>query len=56
MLLAVLMLVGLTWVNAQGVRGGKLISNVFGTTKLVAAADYVWFGAGHQSGSRQRQL
>ncbi|GAB2478795.1 amino acid transporter [Hymenobacter qilianensis] len=44
MLLAVLMLVGLTWVNAQGVRGGKLISNIFGTTKLVALALLIMFG------------
>jgi basic amino acid/polyamine antiporter, APA family len=36
MLLAIIMLVGLTWINSRGVRGGKLISNIFGSTKLVA--------------------
>lgn len=44
MLLAILMLVGLTWVNSRGVRGGKLISNVFGSTKLVALALLIVFG------------
>jgi APA family basic amino acid/polyamine antiporter len=44
MLLAVAMLVGLTWVNSRGVRGGKLISNVFGTTKLVALGLLILFG------------
>jgi APA family basic amino acid/polyamine antiporter len=44
MLLAILMLVGLTWVNSRGVRGGKLISNVFGSTKLVALALLILFG------------
>ncbi|MBC8081982.1 MAG: amino acid permease, partial [Hymenobacter sp.] len=43
-LLAILMLVGLTWVNSRGVRGGKLISNIFGTTKLVALALLILFG------------
>ncbi|MGY2133963.1 APC family permease [Hymenobacter sp. HD11105] len=44
MLLAVIMLVGLTWVNSRGVRGGKLISNVFGTTKLIALGLLILFG------------
>ncbi|HEX8429057.1 APC family permease [Hymenobacter sp.] len=43
-LLAILMLVGLTWVNARGVQGGKLISNIFGSTKLVALALLILFG------------
>ncbi|MBO0358920.1 amino acid permease [Hymenobacter sp. BT186] len=43
-LLAILMLVGLTWVNSRGVRGGKLISNIFGSTKLVALALLILFG------------
>ncbi|UOQ68106.1 APC family permease [Hymenobacter volaticus] len=43
-LLAILMLVGLTWVNSRGVQGGKLISNIFGSTKLVALALLILFG------------
>ncbi|UOG76896.1 amino acid permease [Hymenobacter tibetensis] len=43
-LLAITMLVGLTWVNSRGVRGGKLISNIFGSTKLVALALLILFG------------
>ncbi|MBO3269408.1 APC family permease [Hymenobacter defluvii] len=43
-LLAILMIVGLTWINANGVRSGKLISNVFGSTKLVALALLILFG------------
>lgn len=43
-LLAIILLVGLTWVNSRGVRGGKLISNIFGSTKLVALALLIMFG------------
>ncbi|TGE04126.1 APC family permease [Hymenobacter fodinae] len=35
-LLAVTLLVVLTYINSRGVRSGKLISNIFGSTKLVA--------------------
>ncbi|QJX48375.1 amino acid permease [Hymenobacter taeanensis] len=35
-LLAIILLVVLTYINSRGVRSGKLISNVFGSTKLVA--------------------
>ncbi|GAA4387700.1 APC family permease [Hymenobacter koreensis] len=44
MLLAIVMLVGLTWINSRGVRGGKLISNIFGSTKLVALALLILVG------------
>ena len=37
-LLAIGMLVFLTYINSRGVRSGKFISNVFGSTKLVALA------------------
>jgi APA family basic amino acid/polyamine antiporter len=35
-LLAIVLLVTLTYINSRGVRSGKLISNIFGSTKLVA--------------------
>ncbi|TGD80639.1 APC family permease [Hymenobacter wooponensis] len=35
-LLAIVLLVVLTYINSRGVRSGKLISNIFGSTKLVA--------------------
>ena len=35
-LLAIGLLVFLTYINSRGVRSGKLISNIFGSTKLVA--------------------
>lgn len=35
-LLAIALLVVLTYINSRGVRSGKLISNIFGSTKLVA--------------------
>ncbi|UOQ76970.1 amino acid permease [Hymenobacter sp. 5516J-16] len=37
-LLAIGLLVFLTFINSRGVRSGKLIANVFGSTKLVALA------------------
>ncbi|GAB2782362.1 APA family basic amino acid/polyamine antiporter [Hymenobacter luteus] len=37
-LLAIGLLVFLTYINSRGVRSGKLIANVFGSTKLVALA------------------
>ncbi|KUG07560.1 APC family permease [Solirubrum puertoriconensis] len=37
-LLAILLIVGITAINARGVRAGKLIQNVLGSTKLVALA------------------
>ncbi|MBX0289989.1 amino acid permease [Hymenobacter sp. HSC-4F20] len=37
-LLAIALLVFLTFINSRGVRSGKLIANVFGSTKLVALA------------------
>ncbi|QIX63161.1 amino acid permease [Hymenobacter sp. BT18] len=37
-LLAIILIVGITALNAQGVRTGKLIQNVLGSTKLVALA------------------
>ena len=43
-LLAIGMIVALTWINANGVRSGKLIANVFGSTKLVALALLILLG------------
>ncbi|RPD48578.1 amino acid permease [Hymenobacter sediminis] len=37
-LLAIVLLIFLTFINSRGVRSGKLIANVFGSTKLVALA------------------
>lgn len=43
-LLAILLIIGITALNAQGVRTGKLIQNVLGSTKLVALALLIVFG------------
>ncbi|MET4106218.1 amino acid permease [Hymenobacter sp. UYP22] len=43
-LLAILLLVFLTFINSRGVRSGKLISNIFGSTKLVALGLLILFG------------
>ncbi|RSK44531.1 APC family permease [Hymenobacter perfusus] len=43
-LLAILLIIGITALNAQGVRTGKLIQNVLGSTKLVALALLILFG------------
>lgn len=37
-LLAILLIIGITAINARGVRAGKLIQNVLGSTKLIALA------------------
>ncbi|GAB3291891.1 APC family permease [Hymenobacter tenuis] len=37
-LLAIILIIGITAINARGVRAGKLIQNVLGSTKLVALA------------------
>ncbi|OON70197.1 APC family permease [Hymenobacter sp. CRA2] len=37
-LLAIVLIIGITAINARGVRAGKLIQNVLGSTKLVALA------------------
>ena len=41
---AITLIVGITALNAQGVRTGKLIQNVLGSTKLVALALLIVFG------------
>ncbi|MBC6990252.1 APC family permease [Hymenobacter sp. BT491] len=43
-LLAIVLIVGLTAVNSRGVRSGKLIANIFGSTKLVALFGLIVFG------------
>ena len=43
-LLAIALIVGITALNAQGVRTGKLIQNVLGSTKLVALALLIVLG------------
>ncbi len=43
-LLAILLLVGLTYINSRGVRSGKLIANIFGSTKLVALGLLILLG------------
>jgi len=43
-LLAILLIVAITALNAQGVRTGKLIQNVLGSTKLIALALLIVFG------------
>ncbi|HEX8657364.1 MAG TPA: amino acid permease [Hymenobacter sp.] len=43
-LLAIALIVGITALNAQGVRTGKLIQNVLGSTKLIALALLILFG------------
>jgi APA family basic amino acid/polyamine antiporter len=43
-LLAILLIVGITALNAQGVRTGKLIQNVLGSTKLIALGLLIVFG------------
>lgn len=43
-LLAILLIIGITALNAQGVRTGKLIQNVLGSTKLIALALLIIFG------------
>ena len=43
-LLAILLIVGITALNAQGVRTGKLIQNVLGSTKLLALGLLILLG------------
>ena len=43
-LLAIALIIGITALNAQGVRTGKLIQNVLGSTKLIALALLIVFG------------
>lgn len=43
-LLAIILIIGITALNAQGVRTGKIIQNVLGSTKLVALALLILFG------------
>ena len=43
-LLAIILIIGITALNAQGVRTGKLIQNVLGSTKLIALALLIIFG------------
>ena len=43
-LLAIILIIGITALNAQGVRTGKLIQNVLGSTKLIALALLIVFG------------
>lgn len=43
-LLAIASIIVLTWVNSRGVQQGKIVQNVFTTTKIVALAVLVIFG------------
>ncbi|MBC5993475.1 APC family permease [Pontibacter cellulosilyticus] len=43
-LLAILSIVYLTYINSRGVKSGKLIQNIFGSTKLVALFGLILFG------------
>ncbi|WP_210515087.1 APC family permease [Hymenobacter terricola] len=43
-LLAIVLIIGITALNAQGVRTGKLIQNVLGSTKLIALGLLIVFG------------
>lgn len=43
-LLAILSIVYLTYINSRGVKSGKLIQNVFGSTKLIALFGLILFG------------
>jgi APA family basic amino acid/polyamine antiporter len=43
-LLAIILIVAITAINARGVQAGKLIQNVLGSTKLVALALLILFG------------
>lgn len=55
-LLAIGLLIFLTFINSRGVRSGKLIANVFGSTKLVALALLIlcgiFFGINEQAVSQ----
>ena len=44
-LLAIALIVGITAINARGVRAGKLIQNILGSTKLVALGLLILLGA-----------
>jgi len=43
-LLAIILIVGITAINARGVQAGKLIQNVLGSTKLIALALLILLG------------
>jgi basic amino acid/polyamine antiporter, APA family len=43
-LLAILSIVYLTYINSRGVKSGKLIQNIFGSTKLIALFGLILFG------------
>ncbi|MDX5418689.1 MAG: amino acid permease [Hymenobacteraceae bacterium] len=42
--LAILSIVYLTYINSRGVKSGKLIQNIFGSTKLIALFGLILFG------------
>ncbi len=43
-LLAILSILFLTYINSRGVKSGKLIQNIFGSTKLIALFGLILFG------------
>ncbi|MEJ8801412.1 APC family permease [Pontibacter sp. H249] len=43
-LLAIVSIVYLTYINSRGVKSGKLIQNIFGSTKLIALFGLILFG------------
>ncbi|PKV63278.1 APC family permease [Pontibacter ramchanderi] len=43
-LLAILSILYLTYINSRGVKSGKLIQNIFGSTKLIALFGLILFG------------
>ncbi|MCX2740046.1 APC family permease [Pontibacter anaerobius] len=43
-LLAIISIIFLTYVNSKGVKSGKLIQNIFGSTKLIALFGLILFG------------
>lgn len=43
-LLAIISIIYLTYINSRGVKSGKLIQNIFGSTKLIALFGLILFG------------
>jgi basic amino acid/polyamine antiporter, APA family len=50
-LLAIPVILFLTWLNTRGVRAGKIIQNVFGSTKIIAIIVLVMLGLALASGT-----
>jgi len=48
---AIMLVIVLTWINSRGLRAGSLVQNLLGFAKIAALAGLVWFGLTSDRGS-----